>query len=79
MQSHFTDSITEQGHSFPLSPGLIPLVYFQNVEKVFLGKPFTQCIKTSATNNYTHWVSHIMSQSMSHNVLCSIHCAMLME
>ena len=49
----------EHGHAFPLSPGLIPIVYFQNVEKVFLGKPFTTCIETSAINSYAKWVSSI--------------------
>lgn len=54
--SHFTDIVEEHGHAFPLSPGLIPIVYFQNVEKVFLGKPFTTCIETSAINSYEKWV-----------------------
>ena len=54
---HFIDIVEEHGHAFPLSPGLIPIVYFQNVEKVFLGKPFTTCIETSAINSYAKWVS----------------------
>ena len=55
--SHFTDMIDEHSHQLPLSSGLIPNVYFQNVEKVFLGEPFTSCIKTSAINSYVKWVS----------------------
>ena len=50
------DIVEEHGHAFPLSPGLIPIVYFQNVEKVFLGRPFTTCIETSAINSYAKWV-----------------------
>ena len=52
-----TDIVEEHGHAFPLSPGLIPIVYFQNVEKVFLGRPFTTCIETSAINSYAKWVN----------------------
>ena len=46
--SHFTDHLGDHAHSFPLSPGLIPNVYFQNVENIFLGKPFTDCVKGAA-------------------------------
>ena len=54
--SHFTDIVEEHGHSLPLSAGLSPIVYFQNVEKKFLGKPFTSCIDTTAFNSYAKWV-----------------------
>ena len=37
LMNHFSDVIEEHGHAFPLSPGLIPIVYFQNVEKVTSG------------------------------------------
>ena len=50
-------SMPNPAYSFPLSPGLIPNVYFQNVENVFLGKPFTDCVKTTAINKYSAWVS----------------------
>ena len=56
---HFTDIIEEHGHSFPLSPGLIPIVYFQNIQKIFLGEPFTSCKPTKSVNNYTIWRSGI--------------------
>ena len=56
---HFTDIIEEHGHSFPLSPGLIPIVYFQNIQKIFLGEPFTGCKPTKSVNNYTTWRSGI--------------------
>ena len=56
---HFTDIIEEHGHSFPLSPGLIPIVYFQNIQKIFLGEPFTSCKPTKSVNNYTTWRSGI--------------------
>ena len=55
--SHFTDALEEHGHAFPLSPGLIPIVYFQNVEKVYLNDPFTTCVDTRATNEYSEWPS----------------------
>ena len=51
------DVIEEHGHAFPLSPGLIPIVYFQNVEKFYLGRPFTTCVQAEAINNYTEWAS----------------------
>ena len=50
--SHFTDIVDQEGHNFPLSPGLIPIVYFQNVERVYLGAPFTSCISADAVNSY---------------------------
>ena len=55
--SHFTDHLGDHVHSFPLSPGLIPNVYFKSIENVFLGKPFTECVETTAINKYTTWVS----------------------
>ena len=37
MFSHFTDVLPEQGQSFPLSPGLIPIAKFQTIEEKKLG------------------------------------------
>ena len=68
---HFTDIIEEHGHSFPLSPGLIPIVYFQNVQKIFLGEPFTKCKPTRSVNNYTTWRRRISRQSRLYSVFYS--------
>ena len=39
-------------HSIPLTAGLTPVVFLQNIQKTYLGKPFTDCIKTNVENNY---------------------------
>ena len=65
--SHFTDKAVEHGHSIPLTTGLTPIVYFQNVEQTFLGSPFTTCIETEAVNNYSTWVSFQMGSVLTTN------------
>lgn len=55
MYSHFTDVWMQESHSFPLSPGLIPISRFQTVYKSLLNEPFTSCAPADAINNYTEW------------------------
>ena len=50
---HFTDTMEEQSHSFPLAHSLTPVVNFQNVKRTYLGLPYTPCTETFSTNNYT--------------------------
>ena len=38
---HFTDTMEEQSHSFPLAQSLTPVVNFQNVKRTYLGFPYT--------------------------------------
>ena len=40
---HFTDTMEEQSHSFPLAQSLTPVVNFQNVKRTYLGFPYTPC------------------------------------
>ena len=35
-----------------VASGLMPVVEFQNVERTLLGIPFSECVQSSATNNY---------------------------
>ena len=34
----------QEEHSYPLVPGLTPIIYVQNEEQNFLGKPYTECV-----------------------------------
>ena len=49
------DTLVEQSHSFPLSPGLIPIARFQTAYRRFLGFPFTKCKAANPVNSYTEW------------------------
>ena len=42
--SHLTDETVEETHSVPLTAGLTPIIFLQNVQKTLLGKPYTDCI-----------------------------------
>ena len=45
----------KEEHSFPLVPGMTPIIYVANEEKYFLGKPFTRCIKDRRyTTSFCH-------------------------
>ena len=52
--SHFQDSMVEQKHSILITPKLTPIVSLQNVKRTFLGKPFTNCHQTNATNRWEY-------------------------
>ena len=49
---HFTHLVEGQQKSFSVASGLMPVVEFQNVERMLLGKPFSDCVKTKTRNNY---------------------------
>ena len=51
--SHYTDSVVEEVHSIPITPGLTPVAFLQNNQKTYLGHPFTDCILTEAHNDYS--------------------------
>ena len=36
--SHISDVVEDETHSIPLSPGLTPVAYLQNLKKIYLGK-----------------------------------------
>ena len=72
--SHFTDIVDQEGHNFPLSPGLIPIVYFQNVERVYLGAPFTSCISADAVNSYEPWRKRREEESRMPLIYKESHC-----
>ena len=72
--SHFTDIVDQEGHNFPLSPGLIPIVYFQNVERVYLGAPFTTCISANAVNSYEPWRKRREAESRMPLIYKESHC-----
>ena len=42
-----TERYQQEEHSYPLVPGLTPIIYVQNEEQTFLDKPYTECIKVS--------------------------------
>ena len=50
--SHIYDAVVEEIHSIPLTAGLTPVVFLQNIQKTYLGKPFTDCIPTQVKNSY---------------------------
>ena len=46
-------------HSYPLVPGLTPIIYVQNEEQTFLGEPYTKCI-----DDPTYSVSYCQIQEL---------------
>ena len=50
--SHYTDTVPEEIHSLPITPGLTPIAFLQNIQKTYLGHPYTSCVKTETTNAY---------------------------
>ena len=50
--SHYTDTVVEEVHSIPITPGLTPVAFVQNNQKTYLGYPFTECIETTAHNRH---------------------------
>ena len=42
--SHVTDETVEETHSVPLTEGLKPIIFLQNIQKTYLGTPYTDCI-----------------------------------
>lgn len=49
---HPNESYQREEHSYPLVPGLTPIIYVKNEELKFLGKPYTEC-----NENSTYWIS----------------------
>ena len=37
-----------------LSPDLAPVINIQSVKRNYLGKPYTDCVNTYSTNNYSY-------------------------
>ena len=50
--SHYTDTIEDEIHSFTITPGLLPVAFLQNIQKTYLGLPYTKCVQTYSTNSY---------------------------
>lgn len=48
--SHYTDTVEEEIHSIPITPGLTPIAFLQNIEKTYLGHPYTECVPTYSVN-----------------------------
>ena len=44
LYSHVTDETVEETHSVPLTEGLKPIIFLQNIQKTYLGTPYTDCI-----------------------------------
>jgi len=48
-------------HSIPLTAGLTPVVFLQNIQKTYLGKPFTDCVPIQGSPNQAppkgYWAS----------------------
>ena len=42
--SHITDEIMDTARSIPLTAGLQPVISLQNIQKTYLGSPYTACI-----------------------------------
>ena len=42
--SHITDEIMDTAQSIPLTAGLQPVISLQNIQKTYLGSPYTACI-----------------------------------
>ena len=70
--SHYTDSVVEEVHSIPITPGLTPVAFLQNNQKTYLGYPFTDCILTEAHNDYSSqsqgsiFMGHFLVRKMTH-------------
>ena len=41
--SHITDEIMDTAQSIPLTAGLQPVISLQNIQKTYLGSPYTAC------------------------------------
>ena len=51
---HFTKQQDIKSDQVLLSPDLAPVIDIQNVKRTYLGYPYTDCVKTFATNNYSY-------------------------
>ncbi|CAG5110088.1 Oidioi.mRNA.OKI2018_I69.chr2.g4528.t1.cds [Oikopleura dioica] len=55
---HFADNVEDQLHEILVSESVTPIVTFQNVQRKFLNKPFTECKPSLATNNFSDMEHH---------------------
>ena len=52
--SHITDEIMDTAQSIPLTAGLQPVISLQNIQKTYLGSPYTACIGSFHKIVYHH-------------------------